>query len=85
MTKTNIPEGQEAYEAACELADAGCNFISQTASDMRTTSLRLLRNIPMFSSAMQPEPRLILRAWTISTMHLLPFMMVVTLQVSLQA
>lgn len=27
MTKTNIPEGQEAYEAACELADAGCNFI----------------------------------------------------------
>lgn len=27
MTKTNIPEGQEAYEAACELADAGCDFI----------------------------------------------------------
>lgn len=25
--KTNIPEGQECYEAACELADAGCNFI----------------------------------------------------------
>ncbi len=25
--KTNIPEGQEAYDAACELADAGCNFI----------------------------------------------------------
>ena len=27
ITKTNIPEGQECYEAACELADAGCNFI----------------------------------------------------------
>lgn len=27
LFKTNIPEGQEAYEAACELADAGCNFI----------------------------------------------------------
>ena len=27
VTKTNIPEGQECYEAACELADAGCNFI----------------------------------------------------------
>ena len=27
MTKTNIPEGQECYDAACELADAGCNFI----------------------------------------------------------
>lgn len=27
MFKTNIPEGQECYEAACELADAGCNFI----------------------------------------------------------
>jgi basic membrane protein A len=25
--KTGIPEGQEAYEAACELADAGCNFV----------------------------------------------------------
>lgn len=25
--KTGIPEGQECYEAACELADAGCNFI----------------------------------------------------------
>ena len=27
VTKTNIPEGQECYEAACELADAGCDFI----------------------------------------------------------
>lgn len=27
VMKTNIPEGQECYEAACELADAGCNFI----------------------------------------------------------
>jgi len=27
IQKTNIPEGQECYEAACELVDAGCNFI----------------------------------------------------------
>ena len=27
LIKTNIPEGQECYEAACELADAGCNII----------------------------------------------------------
>ena len=27
MAKTNIPEGQECYEAACELADAGCDFV----------------------------------------------------------
>lgn len=27
LIKTNIPEGQECYDAACELADAGCNFI----------------------------------------------------------
>lgn len=27
VVKTNIPEGQECYDAACELADAGCNFI----------------------------------------------------------
>lgn len=25
--KTNVPEGQEAYETAVELADAGCNFV----------------------------------------------------------
>ena len=27
IIKTNIPEGQECYDAACELADEGCNFI----------------------------------------------------------
>ncbi len=27
VLKTNIPEGQECYEAACELADAGCDII----------------------------------------------------------
>ena len=27
IIKTNIPEGQECYEAACELIDEGCNFI----------------------------------------------------------
>ena len=25
--KTNIPEGQECYDAACELADSGCNYV----------------------------------------------------------
>ena len=27
LIKTGVPEGQEAYDAACELAEAGCNFI----------------------------------------------------------
>jgi len=27
IIKTNIPEGQECYNAACELADMGCSFI----------------------------------------------------------
>ena len=27
VMKTNIPEGQECYEAACELVDAGCNIV----------------------------------------------------------
>ena len=27
IIKTNIPEGQECYDAACELADAGCGYI----------------------------------------------------------
>ncbi len=27
VIKTNIPEGQECYEAACELADQGCGFV----------------------------------------------------------
>lgn len=27
VEKTNIPEGQECYDAACELADAGCDLV----------------------------------------------------------
>ena len=27
LIKTGIPEGQEAYDAACELAEAGCNYV----------------------------------------------------------
>ena len=27
IPKTNIPEGQECYEAACDLADAGCGIV----------------------------------------------------------
>ena len=27
IIKTNIPEGQECYETACDLADAGCQYI----------------------------------------------------------
>ena len=27
VMKTNVPEGQECYDAACELADAGCDII----------------------------------------------------------
>ena len=27
LIKKNIPEGQECYEAACDLAEVGCNFI----------------------------------------------------------
>lgn len=27
IIKTNIPEGQECYDAACELADAGCDIV----------------------------------------------------------
>ena len=27
MFRTNIPEGQECYDAACELADAGCDIV----------------------------------------------------------
>ena len=27
IIKTNIPEGQECYDTACDLADAGCNII----------------------------------------------------------
>ena len=50
----------------------------QTASDMRTTSLRQQENSRMFSSAMRPEQRHTQRSWTISIMHLLRFMRDVT-------
>ena len=29
VIKTNIPEGQECYDAACELADSGCDIVPQ--------------------------------------------------------
>ena len=37
VIKTNIPEGQECYDAAAELVDAGCGIVLPTHSDMKTS------------------------------------------------
>ena len=85
MTKTNIPEGQECYEAACELADAGCNFIFADSFGHEDYMIEAAKEYP--GSTVQPRNRNqehIQRIWTTSTMHSLPSMMDVTWQVSLQ-
>ena len=84
VTKTNIPEGQECYEAACELADAGCDFIFADSFGHEDYVIEAAKEYLISSSAMQQVPRLIQRIWTTITMHLHLSMTDVILQVSQQ-
>ena len=77
--------GSSAMRQLVSLLMQAAILFLQIVSATRITSSRLLKNIRMYSSAMQPEQRLIPSSFPISTMHLHPSMMDVTLQVSLQA
>lgn len=44
--KTGIPEGQECYEAACELADAGCNFVFADSFGHEDYMIEVAREFP---------------------------------------
>ena len=71
---TNIPESEKAYQKAAELADAGCKAVFATVSVTVLTSLKPLRNLPTFNSAM-PQVRTPSSTRTLfltSTMHLHP-------------
>lgn len=81
LYKTQIPEGQEAYDAAVDLAEQGCNIIFADSFGTSLTSLRLPRSTPMCSSATPPAPELTPRVWPTTTTLLPPSMRAVTWQV----
>ena len=72
--KTGIPEGQEAYDAACELADAGCNFVFADSFGHEDYIIEAAREFPDDSSVTQPEPKHIRKDLTTSTMLSLRFL-----------
>ena len=76
--------GVEAVFKTNNLQTQDATSYLQTASDMRITSSRLLRNIPMFSSHTLPVPRLTPRTLQTSTTLSLTSTRDVILQVSLQ-
>ena len=46
IIKTNIPEGQECYDAALELADEGCNFIFADSFGHEDFMIQAAKEIP---------------------------------------
>ena len=46
VLKTNIPEGQECYEAACELADAGCDIVFADSSGHEDYMIEAAKEFP---------------------------------------
>ena len=46
LIKTNIPEGQECYDAACELVDAGCNIIFADSFGHESYMIQAAREFP---------------------------------------
>ena len=84
LKKTNIPEGNECYNAAADLVDEGCDIVFADSLVMKTISFRLLRSSLKFSSFMQPAQRLIQKALTTIIMLLHQSMKAVSLQALLQ-
>ena len=75
MFKTNIPESNECYEAAAELADAGCKLIFADSFGHEDYMIQAAQaSIPKCSSAMPPVRRRTPWVLPISTMLSLPSM-----------
>ena len=81
LKKTNIPEGNECYEAAAQLVDEGCDIIF---ADSFGHEDYIIQAAKKFSSFMQPAQRLTQKAFQTITMHLPPSMKAVSLQALLQ-
>ena len=46
LNRTNIPEGQECYDAACELIDSGCNVIFADSFGHEDYMIQAARDYP---------------------------------------
>ena len=82
ILKTNVPEGQECYEAAVDMVDKGCNIIFADSFGHEPYMIQL-RSILMSSSATAPALALTPRAWPTTTTLSPPSMRVATWPVSL--
>ena len=80
---TNVPEGQECYDKAAELADAGCNIIFADSFGHEDYMIQAAKDFPTCSSATPPAPRRTPRVLPTTTTPSLPSMRAVTSPVSL--
>ena len=74
VAKTNIPEGQECYDAACELADAGCDFIFADSFGHEDYVIEAAKEYPEVQMCIRDRPhdpvrnlhryRHLLRSWS---------------------
>ena len=77
LYKTQIPEGQEAYDAAVDLAEQGCNIIFADSFGHEPYIIEAAKKYP----ATPPAPELTPRVWPTTTTLLPPSMRAVTWQV----
>ncbi len=85
IIKTNVPEGQECYEAAAELVDSGCGIVFADSFGHEDYMIQAAKDfLLMCSSATQQEPRHTQRILTTITMLSLRSMKDVILQALLQ-
>ena len=80
---TNVPEGQECYDKAAELADAGCNIIFADSFGHEDYMIQAAKDFPTCSSATPPAARRTPRVSPTTTTPSLPSMRAVTSPVSL--
>ena len=83
IIKTNIPEGQECYNAAAELVDAGCNVVFADSFGHEDFMIQPPRISRRCSSATPPAPRPTPRSSATTTMRLPPSMKAATSPASL--
>lgn len=82
VIKTNVPEGQECYDAAADLADAGCNIVFADSFGHEDYMIQAAKEFPdvqfCHSTARRRTPRTLPTTTTLSP----PSMKVATSPVS---
>jgi len=72
--RVNVEEGEECYKTAKELAESGVKEYLVIHLAMKNTLLRQQKNFQKFNLDMLQVPKLILKNYLITIMHLLQFM-----------